>query len=45
MLFLIHVPLVTGVDGGLLPSTLLATTLTTIVVEGGHEEDCRISKL
>ena len=43
--FLVHIPLVTGVDGGLLPRILLATTLTSIVVEGGHDEDRRISKL
>ena len=41
----IYIPLINGVDGELLPSTLLATTLTTIVVEGGHEEEFSMSKL
>ena len=40
-----HLPLINGVDGRLLPSTLLATTLTITVVDGGHKEDFRISKL
>ena len=42
---IINLLLITGADGTPLPSTLLATTLTIIVVKGGHDEDRRISKL
>ena len=40
-----ELPLIKGVDGGLLPSMLLATTYTKTVVLGGHEEEVNISKL
>ena len=39
------IPMIIGVDGRLLPSTLVATTLTITVVEGGQEEEVSISKL